>query len=280
MKKLKEFLIITFGAVLAGAAIYFFMLPSHVAVGSASALAMVLNNFIPLPVSMLTMGINVILLILGFLMIGPSFGVKTVYVSVMVPAAMGVFEILFPNFQSLTQDPVIDVLCYVLVVGIAMAILFSHDASSGGLDIVAKIMNKYLKMDLGRAVSAAGIAVALTSILCYDSKTVVLSVLGTYFGGMVVDHFIFGLNIKRRVCIISPKLEEIRKFILFELHSGASIYEAIGAYDQTPKKEIITIVDKSEYRRLMDFVKKTDPKAFVTVYSVNEIRYQPKILEK
>lgn len=277
MKKLKEFLIITFGAVLAGAAIFFFMLPSHVAVGSASALAMVINNFIPLPVSLLTMIINVFLLILGFLIIGPSFGAKTVYASIMVPASMGVFEILFPNFQSLTQDPAIDVLCYILVVGIAMAILFSHDASSGGMDIVAKIMNKYLKMDLGRAVSISGIAVALTSVLCYDSKTVVLSVLGTYFGGMMVDHFIFGLNIKRRVCVISPKLDEITAFVLHELHSGATINEITGAYDQTPKKEIITIVDKSEYRRLMDFVKKTDPKAFVTVYSVSEIRYQPKI---
>lgn len=277
MKKLKEFLIITFGAVLAGAAIFFFMLPSHVAVGSGSALAMVLSNFIPLPVSLLTMIINVFLLILGFLLIGPSFGAKTVYASMMVPVSMGVFEILFPNFQSLTQDPAIDVLCYILVVGIAMAILFSHDASSGGMDIVAKIMNKYLKMELGRAVSISGIAVALTSALCYDSKTVVLSVLGTYFGGMMVDHFIFGLNIKRRVCVISPKLDEITEFVLHELHSGATINEITGAYDQAPKKEIITIVDKSEYRRLMDFVKKTDPKAFVTVYSVSEIRYQPKI---
>lgn len=277
MKKLKEFLIITFGAVLAGAAIFFFMLPSHVAVGSASALAMVIHNFIPIPVSMLTMIINVFLLILGFLMIGPSFGAKTVYVSIMVPASMGIFEILFPNFQSLTQDPAIDVLCYILVVGIAMAILFSHDASSGGMDIVAKILNKYLKMDLGRAVSISGIAVALTSIFCYDSKTVVLSVLGTYFGGMMVDHFIFGLNIKRRVCVISPKLDEITDFVLHDLHSGATINEIMGAYDQKPKKEIITIVDKNEYKKLMDFVKKIDPKAFVTVYSVSEIRYQPKI---
>lgn len=273
----KDFLIITFGAVLAGAAIFFFMLPSHVAVGSASAIGMVLSNFIPLPVSVLTMILNVFLLIIGFALIGPSFGIKTVYTSIMVPASMGVFEMIFPNFQSLTQDPVIDVLCYILVVGMAMAILFSHNASSGGMDIVAKILNKYLKIDLGQAVSLSGIAAAMTSVLCYDTKTVVLSVLGTYFGGMVVDHFIFGLNIKRRVCVISPKLEEITEFVLHELHSGATLNEITGAYDNVPKKEIITIVDKNEYRKLMDFVRKTDPKAFVTVYSVSEIRYQPKI---
>ena len=261
---------------MAAAAIFFFMIPSHVAVGSGSALAMVLSNFIPLPVSTLSLAINVILLILGFILIGNEFGIKTVYTSIMVPVFMGVFERMFPKFQSLTGEPILDVLCYILVVGIAMAILFSKNASSGGLDIVAKILNKFFGIDIGKAVSASGIVVALTSALCYDAKTVVLSVLGTYFGGMIVDHFIFGLNIKRRVCVISPKLDEIVNFIIHDLHSGATLYEMIGAYDNTPRKEVITIVDKNEYRQLMDFIRKTDPKAFVTVYSVNDMRYQPK----
>ena len=272
-----DFSIITFGALIAAAAIFFFMLPSHVAVGSGSALAMVLSNFIQLPVSVLNLIINVILLILGFILIGPEFGAKTVYSAIMVPIFIGIFENIWPNFQSFTDDPLLDVICYILVVGVAMAILFSRNASSGGLDIVAKIMNKYLKMELGQAVSISGIAVALTSALCYDAKTVVLSVLGTYFGGMIVDHFIFGLNIKRRVCVISPKLDQIVDFILYDLHSGATLYEGIGAYDKTLRKEVITIVDNQEYRKLMDYIRKTDPKAFVTVYSVNEMRYQPKI---
>ena len=274
---LKEFIIITFGAVLAAAAIYFFMLPSHVAVGSASALGMVLSNFIPIPVSVITLLLNVFLLILGFILIGPEFGAKTVYTAIMVPVSMGVFETIFPDFQSLTQDPLIDVLCYILVVGMAMAILFSRNASSGGLDIVAKIMNKYLKMDIGRAVSISGIVVALTSAFCYDTKIVILSVLGTYFGGMIVDHFIFGMNIKRRVCVISPKIDEITDFVLYQLHSGATLNEITGAYHRNKQQEIITIVDKQEYRKLMAFVKEVDPKAFVTVYAVNEICYQPKV---
>ena len=277
LRNLKEFIIITFGALMASAAIFFFMLPSRVAIGSGSALAMVLSNYIPLPVSVISLAINVILLILGFILIGNEFGAKTVYTSIMVPGFIGVFEVIFPDFQSLTQDPLLDVMCYILVCGMAMAILFSRNASSGGLDIVAKILNKFFKIDIGRAVSISGIAVALTSALCYDSKTVVMSVLGTYFGGMIVDHFIFGINIKRRVCVISPKLDEIVEFILHDLHSGATLNEIIGAYDNTPRKEVITIVDKHEYRKLMDFVRKTDPKAFVTVYSVNEIRYQPKM---
>ena len=274
---LKEFIVINFGALLASAAIYFFMLPSHIAVGSGSALAMVASNYIPLPVSVLSLALNVILLIIGFILIGPAFGIKTVYTSIMVPGFMGVFEWLFPDFQSLTQDPILDLICYILIVGMGMAILFSRNASSGGLDIVAKILNKFFKIELGRAGAFAGMAVALSSALCYDTKTVVLSVLGTYFGGMIVDHFIFGLNIKRKVCVISPKLDEIVEFILHDLHSGATLNDITGAYDKTPRREVITIVDKHEYRKLMDFVKKVDPKAFVTVYSVTEIRYQPKI---
>ena len=275
-KTIEEFAIITVGTIIVAIAVFFFMLPSHVSVGSGAALAMVLSNFIPLSVSTITLIMNVCLLIIGFLLIGPEFGAKTVYCSILMPLVMGVFEKIFPNFQSITQDPLLDVICYILVVGIGLAILFSRNASSGGLDIVAKIMNKYLKMDLGQAMSASGIIVALSSALCYDSKTVVLSLLGTYFGGMVVDHFIFGINIKRRVCVISNDLEPIVDFVLHELHSGATLNEIIGAYDRTPRMEMVTIVDKNEYKQLMDYVRKIDPKAFVTVYSVSDMRYQPK----
>ena len=271
-----DFAIITFGAFVAAVAIFFFMLPSHVAVGSGSALAMVLSNFIPLPVSVITLIINIILFITGFILIGPEFGAKTVYSAMMVPVFMGVLEWVFPNFESLTNDQLLDVLCYILVVGVAMAILFSRNASSGGLDIVAKIMNKYLNMELGKAVSISGIAVALTSALAYDTKTVVLSVVGTYFCGMMLDYFIFGLGLKRRVCIISQKFDLFVDFILNDLHSGATIYESYGAYDKTSRKEIVTVVDKNEYRKLMEFIKKTDPKEFVTVIAVYVMQYQPK----
>ena len=275
-KNLREFAIITVGTIIIAAAVYFFMLPSHVSVGSGAALAMVLSNFVPLPVSAITLMLNIVLLIIGFILIGPEFGAKTIYCSVLMPAVIRVYEVFFPNFQSITQDPMLDVICYILVVGVGLALLFPRNASSGGLDIVAKLMNKFLGMDLGQAMSVSGMLVALSSALCYDKKTVVLSVLGTYFGGIIVDHFIFGMNIKRRVCIISPKLEEITQFILYELHSGATINPIIGAYNKKPIQEIITIVDNQEYRRLMDYMKKTDPKAFVTVYSVSHISYQPK----
>lgn len=267
----------TLGAAGVAAAVFFFMLPSQVAVGNIAALSMVLSNFLPLQISSINLILNVLLLIIGFILLGPEFGIKTVYTSIVIPLFLGLFELVFPHFQSLTQDPLLDVLCYILVVSISMAILFSRNASSGGLDIVAKILNKYLRIELGKAGALGGMAIALSAAFCYDTKTVVLSVLGTYFCGIVVDHFIFGLNIKRRVCIISPKLDEFTAYILYDLHSGATINEITGAYDNVQRKEVITIVDKHEYRKLMEFVRKTDPKAFVTVYAVNEMRYQPKI---
>ena len=272
----KEIMKISLGTLIVAAAVYFFMLPSNVSIGSGAALAMILSNFIPLPVSAITLGLNIILLIIGFILIGPEFGANTVFCSILMPGYMAVFELVFPNFQSITNDPFLDMICYILVVGIGLAILFSCNASSGGLDIVAKIMNKYLRMEMGQAMSVSGMLVALASALCYDPKTVVLSVLGTYFGGMVVDHFIFGINIKRRVCIISPQVDDIVHYILYELHSGASLNQTIGAYNNVVRKEIITIVDKQEYKALMDYVRKVDPKAFVTVYAVSDMRYQPK----
>ena len=273
---MKETGILTVAVAIIAAAVYFFLVPSHASVSSISGLGIVLSNFIPLPLSVITMILNVVLLLIGFVTCGKEFGVKTVYTSVMLPVFLGLFEMLFPNFGSMTDSQELDVLCYILVVSVGLSILFNRNASSGGLDIVAKIMNKYLHMELGKAMSLSGMCVALSAALVYDKKTVVLSILGTYFNGIILDHFIFDNNIKRRVCIITKKEEELRWFIIRDLHSGATIYEATGAYNFEKHNEIITIVDKSEYQKLMKFINELDPKAFITVYNVSSMKYQPK----
>ena len=272
----RELAILTGAVAIIAAAVYFFLVPSHASVSSISGLGIVLANFVPLPLSAITMILNVVLLVIGFLTCGREFGAKTVYTSILLPAFIGLFERLFPNLGSLTDSPELDVLCYILVVSVGLSILFNRNASSGGLDIVAKIMNKYLHMDLGKAMSLSGICVALSAALVYDKKTVVLSVLGTYFNGLVLDHFIFDHNIKRRVCIITGKEEELRRFIIEDLHSGATVYESYGAYNMQKRREIITIVDKAEYQKLMSYMNREDPQAFITVYTVSDIRYQPK----
>ena len=272
----QEVAILTVAVAIIAAAVYFFLVPSHASVSSISGLGIVLSNFVPLPLSTITMILNVVLLIIGFFTCGREFGAKTVYTSILLPVFIGLFERLFPDIGSLTDSQELDVLCYILVVSVGLSILFNRNASSGGLDIVAKIMNKYLHIELGRAMSLSGMCVALSAALVYDKKTVVLSVLGTYFNGLVLDHFIFDHNIKRRVCIITKKEEELRHFILTDLHSGATVYESYGAYNMEKRREIITIVDKGEYQKLMDFMNREDPRAFITVYTVSDMRYQPK----
>ena len=273
----KEAAILTGGVAIIAAAVYFFLVPSHASVSSISGLGIVLANFVPLPLSAITMILNVVLLIIGFFTCGREFGVKTVYTSVMLPVFIALFERLFPDIGSLTDSQELDVLCYILVVSVGLSILFNRNASSGGLDIVAKIMNKYLHMELGRAMSLSGMCVALSAALVYDKKTVVVSILGTYFNGLVLDHFIFDHNIKRRVCIITEKEEALRRFILSDLHSGATVYESYGAYNMQKRREIITIVDKNEYQKLMNYMNQEDPQAFITVYTVSDIRYRPKV---
>ena len=247
----KEMAILTGAVAIIAAAVYFFLVPSHTSVSSISGLGIVLSNFVPLPLSAITMVLNIVLLIIGFFTCGREFGAKTVYTSVMLPVFLGLFERLFPDFGSMTDSQELDVLCYILVVSVGLSILFNRNASSGGLDIVAKIMNKYLHMELGKAMSLSGMCVALSAALVYDKKTVVLS-------------------------IITEKEEALRQFIINDLHSGATMYEAIGAYNFEKHNEIITIVDKNEYQKLMNFINREDPKAFVTIYNVSSMHYQPK----
>lgn len=276
MKQVKEILILSGAVFIISAAVFFFLVPSHCSVSSISGLAILLTNVLPFSVAQLTMALNVALLLVGFLTCGREFGAKTVYTSILLPLFIGLFEKLLPDYTSLTGDMTLDVVCYIFTVSVGLAILFNRNASSGGLDIVAKVMNKYLHIELGKAMSAAGMCIALSSAFFYDSKTVVLSVLGTYLNGIVLDHFIFDQSVKRRVCIVSEKSDEIRNYILKELHSGASVYRCIGALRMNEQEEIITIVSKSEYQQLMNYLQKTDPTAFVTVYKVNDMRYIPK----
>ncbi|MEY8394542.1 YitT family protein [Lachnospiraceae bacterium 45-P1] len=274
---LTEAFMIVVGTIIITMAVYFFMIPSHVTVGSVSGFATVLVHFIPLRISVITFILNGVLLIVGFIFIGRDFGVKTIITSMLLPVFMGVLEIIYPNNESIMGDSFLDMICYLFVVSIGQAILFQWNASSGGLDILGKIINKYFHIELGKAISMVGLCVAFSSAFVSDKKAVVLSVLGTYLSGIVLDHFIFGFNIKKRVCIISEKEEEIADFILHQLHSGATFYEATGAYDNKSRREIITIVNKNEYAKLMSFISKTDPNAFVTIYAVNEVIYKPKV---
>lgn len=273
---IQDMAVITFATFIVAVAVYFFMMPNNLAIASIAGLAVVLQKFIPLSVATISLIFNVGLLIIGFVFVGREFGGKTVYTSVILPIFVGIFEKLFPKYNGLTGDPFLDMICYIFIVSIGLSLLFNHNASSGGLDIIVKILNKYLHIDKGKAMSIAGMLVSLSAVFAYDTKTVVLSVLGTYLNGIILDYFLFGTNIKKKVCILSRKNEEIKKYILKNMHSGATLYKVIGAYNNEEHEEVVAIVNKREYGVLMQFIRRTDPDAFVTVSTINEVMYKPK----
>ena len=274
-----DFIMITLGTFIIAISVFFFMMPSNLSVGSVSGLSIVISNFIPFNVSTISMVINILLLIFGFITIGKEFGIKTVYTSILLPIFIAMFEHMFPNNISLTQDQTLDAICYCVIVSIGTAMLFNRNASSGGLDIIGKFLNKYFHVEVGKGIALSGMLVAISSILVYDMKTMIISILATYFSGIVLDNFLFGSTIKKRVCIISQKYQQILDFILNDLHSGATTYHAYGAYSDKMNIEINVIVDKNEYIKLINYITSVDPDAFVTIYAVNEMMYRPKVIK-
>ena len=279
-KKIKEYVIITLGTLIVSMAVYFFLLPSNVVVGSLSGLVMVLATFIPLKISVMTFILNAVLLVVGFLFIGKEFGAKTVYTSLLMPIFLYVFELIFPNNKSLTNDVVLDTICYILVVSVGLALLFNANASSGGLDIVAKLLNKYLHIEIGKAMTLAGMCTAISSIFVYDTKTLVLSILGTYANGIVLDHFIDGFNRRKRICILTEQYKELQNFIVHELHRGVTLYPASGGYNNEEKIELVTILTRNEYAEVLNYLHSVDENAFVTVSTVNEVIGQWNVKQK
>lgn len=268
---IKEYGVITVGILITAMAVYFFMMPANIILGSITGLAIVLVNFIPIQVSVMTFILNVICLVIGFVFVGKEFGGKTVYTSILLPIFLYVFELLFPNNPSLTGDLILDTLCCIILVSVGQALMFNANASSGGLDIIAKVLNKYLHLELGKGIMIVGILTVASTILVYDTKTLVVGILGTYFNGLVLDEYIGGFSKRKRVCILSEKSEELTKYIMNDLNRGVTLYDAKGGYDGKVRQEVVTILAKNEYALLMNYIRENDPKAFVTVSTVSEV---------
>lgn len=274
MKKLHpalQFVILTLATIVCSAGVYFFEVPSAIPIGSVSGLSLILSQVLPFTIGKINVCINCVLLLMGFLLIGKEFGAKTVYTSAVLSLSLLFFEKLQPEHISIMGDRVLDVIVAIVIACLCQTVLFQLNASSGGLDIVGKILQKYLRMDLGKAISGAGIIIAATSAIAYDLKTAILALIFTYFNGIVLDNFIFGMNEKKKVCLISKNYKEISKFILENLDAGATIYTAEGAYNGSEVKELVTILDKNKYKKLMNYLQKLDPHAFITVYPVHEV---------
>ena len=270
-EKIKYFATILFGTVIIAIGVYFFMNTNHIVSGSISGLSIVLINFIPVSLSTMTLILNVICIILAFLFIDREFGTKIIFISILLPVCIGVCEMVCPNPTSPTGDLALDAVCMVMIICFGQAILFNADAASGGLDIIAKIMNKYLHMDPGQSITIAGMVTVASSYLAYDFQTVVIGALTTYFSGLVLDYFIDGFTGKIRVCIISDHNDEFKRFVIEDLQRGITVYTATGGYSGEPKNELCAVLTKKEYGQLMDHVQLVDPNAFVTIANIKRV---------
>lgn len=278
-----ELIIMTVGINIAGAAVYYFLVPSKLIIGTISGLSIVICNLFPkLSLSVVIMVINALLLIMAYFLIGKEFGIKTVYTAMLLGPMTDFWNWVLPwekiannnlvtGSPSVMGDPWLDLCCFVLLLSLSQAVLFKINASTGGLDILAKIVNKYLHFDIGASVSVAGGIICCTAFLINDFRMVVIGLIGTWINGLVVDYFTAGLNTKKRVCIISPEYEYIKNYIVEKLARGVTLYDVTGGYSNEKKVEIEALLTKDEFANLMEHINNEHINAFITAGNVSEV---------
>ncbi|KYH34964.1 hypothetical protein CLTEP_11280 [Clostridium tepidiprofundi DSM 19306] len=270
-KSIKEFAVITFGVALVACALYFFLMPDDIAAGGVNGLSMVINHFIPaLPVGSLMLIMNVILFIVGFIVIGVGFGIKTIYASFALSGGIWLLEVICPHNAPMTNDVLLNLILGILIQGVGMGIVFNANASTGGTDILAKILNKYTHIDIGKSLLMIDVSVTLFAGVAFGLSQGLYSLLSVIINGLVIDSAIEGLTAHREVMIVSDKTEIIKDFIINDLNRGATFYYGKGAYRGKDIEILDTIVDKKQFIRLKNYIKETDPTAFVKVQNVHE----------
>ena len=275
-----DFILITIGTIICGVATYFFMVPSNLAIASVSGVAILIGKFVPLSKAMLILILNLVLLVISWFFVGREFTIKSIYPSVGLPVVMMILGYFTPNYHGVMNDQFLDMSCYLFLCDLGIALMVVRNASSGGLDVLYKMANKYLNIDFGVATSVIGLFISAPAIFIYDPKTGVLSILGTYVTGIIIDHYVFGMTTKLKVCILSKESDEICKYIIDELHSGVTRYEALGGFTGDKFDEINVIVNRNEYAKLMKHLREVDPDAFATVTNIHDVMYRPKRIAK
>lgn len=274
MKKglIKEYFIITFGLILVAAGIHFFLVPHNLAAGGLTGLAMVINHYFPtLSIGVLMFIGNIFFFVIGFIFIGKGFGVKTIYSSLMLSVIIAIFEKVMPVTKPISEDILINLIFGILIGAIGMAIVFNENASTGGTDIPAKILNKYFNIEIGKGLLIIDFIVTGLAVIAFGATTGMYALLGVIVNGTVVDYVIDGLNITKRIEIISSDCESIRKYIIEDLERSATLYRAVGAYNLEERDVIVTVMGKKEFIRLKNHIKSIDPRAFIITHNVHEV---------
>ena len=279
----KEMIIITIAMFIAAAAVYYFLVPSKLVIGSISGLSIVISGILEnagiiMKVSNIVLIINAVLLVIAYFLIGPEFGLKTAYAALVLGPLMDLWEIICP-YQSLVEagttsvmgDHWFDLVCFVLILSASQAILFRINASTGGLDILAKIVNKYFHFEMGLSVTIAGVIICCTAFFINPFRLVIIGLIGTWINGIIVDYFMASLSKRKRVCIISSDHERIRQFIINDIVRGCSLYEVTGGYTGQKTMEIQSLLTQEEFAALMGFIRDNDIQAFITAGNVSEV---------
>lgn len=281
-----ELIIMTLGMVVTACAVYYFLVPSKLIIGTISGLSIVISGIcqqffgFPLNVSTVIFVINAILLILAYILIDKEFGIKTVYTALILGPMIGVLEKYLPyekfislnsEIPSIMGDLWLDLCCFVVLLSLAQAVLFKINASTGGLDILAKIVNKYLHFDIGTSVSVAGWIICCTAFAINDARLVIIGLIGTWINGLVVDYFTASFNRKKRVCIISPEHERIKQFIINDISRGVTMYNVRGGYTGEDKVELVVLLSTDEFSDLMKYINENEINAFITAGNVSEV---------
>lgn len=272
MKKVKEFVLINLGLLLTAMGIHFFKVPNNFAIGGVSGLAIILRRFFPsLNVGPLMLIINVILILAGFALIGKSFGSRTVYSSIALSVMVDLLDKVFPMTQPFTDDMLLELIFAIILPAVGSAIVFNQNASTGGTDIVAKVLNKLTSLDIGKALLVSDFAITIAAGIVYGIKIGMYSVLGLFLKAFMIDSVIEGFNLRKQLVIISEKPDEIKKYIIENLHRGATVYIAYGAFKNEEKHVLTTVLSRRQAILLRNFIRETDKSAFITITNTSEI---------
>lgn len=272
LRRITEFLWINLGLVLVALGIYLFKIPNNFATGGVSGIAIIMNHFFPqVSVGPFMMIINTVLLVISFIIVGNDFGSKTVYSSFVLSGLVSLFQALYPITKPLTGDAMIELIFAILLPGVGSAIVFNQNASTGGTDIVARILNKYTHINIGKTLLMADFFIAAMAGVVFGVRVGMYSVLGLILKAFVIDFVIEGMNVGKQIVIISDKPDEVRDFIINELKRGATIHKAVGAYTWEEKTVITTVANRRQAIKLRGFMRDIDKKAFMTISNTSEI---------
>lgn len=271
MKKINNFIIMTMGCILLAVGVYFFKIPNGFATGGVTGIGTILAKITPISPGTWIWGLNIVLLILGFIFLGKGNGIKTVYCSMLYSAITYVLEIVVPLTEPLSNQPLLELVYAMLLTSIGSALIFNADASSGGTDITALILKKYTSIDVGKALLAVDFVVAASSFIVFDIQTGLFSLLGLFAKAFIVDTVIDNLNTCKYFVVITEKREEISSFIMETLHHGVTVASVVGEYTKQDKAMIHTVCKRIEAIKLRNKIKEIDPHAFVIITTSSEI---------